>query len=66
MTKKSEIEIRLNVDGSLDEIVTEKCTFHLEQMSPTHWWMAVSVGEEEVAINLESEAKITAIVEKNP
>lgn len=40
------IEVRLR-SGELDEIVGEGY-YHLEQMSPTHWWLALG----ELHVNL--------------
>lgn len=35
-------EVRLNDDGSIDEIVIGQTQFfHLEQMDGGHWWLAV-------------------------
>lgn len=49
-------EIRLNPDGSLDEVCAPG--FHLEQMSGTHWWMNING----VHVNLHSKGKIKATV----
>lgn len=36
-------EVRLNEDGSIDEIVTSRpCTFHLEQLDDGQYWMALT------------------------
>ena len=35
------IEIRLNDDGTLDEIVGRDVSFHLEQTADTQWWMVL-------------------------
>lgn len=35
------IEVRRNEDGTLDEIVAEGCSVHLEQMDVGSWWLAV-------------------------
>lgn len=56
-------EIRTNQDGSLDEVFADPCQFHLEQMSATHWWMAVECGGKRVHINLHSRATIKASAE---
>lgn len=42
--KRDNIEVRLNKDGSVDEIViqdphTGRCLFHLEQMDSHYYWM---------------------------
>lgn len=44
------LEVRLNSDGSLDEVVAPG--FHLEQMSDTGWWMRISSGKLAVVVNL--------------
>jgi len=39
-------EIRLNEDGSLDEVVADDVAFfHLEQMSDGHWWLSVDLDD---------------------
>lgn len=58
-------EIR-EAGGRLDEVVAKNCFFHLEQMSDTHWWMAVTSGGVCVHINLSSKAKIIANAESEP
>lgn len=37
-------EVRLNDDGSVDEIVIKNCDVHLEQMDTGVWWMGICVG----------------------
>lgn len=37
-------EVRLNGDGSIDEIVINNCDVHIEQMTPGSWWMGINVG----------------------
>ena len=54
------IIVRTNADASLDEAFLEGGSFHLEQMSDTHWWMALTLGKQEVHIGLHSRAKIVA------
>ena len=56
-------ELRLNADGSLDEVVSDTCSFHLEQMSDTHWWMAVETKEGIVHISFHSKSTIVANVD---
>lgn len=34
-------EVRLNDDGTLDEIVTDAVWIHIEQMSDENWWMMI-------------------------
>jgi hypothetical protein len=55
----SEIEIRRNEDGSLDEIVGTG-TFHLEQMDDNHWWMQFNDG---VMVHLIARGAIKATTE---
>lgn len=38
-------EVRLNGDGSIDEIVAENVSFHLEQMDDGFWWIGLSQQE---------------------
>lgn len=54
------LDVRFNPDGSLDEIIGD-CSFHLEQMSPTHWW--IQVGPH--MVNLTAKGKISAHFGKN-
>ena len=56
-------EVRLNDDGTLDEVVAHGAYFHLEQMGAGHWWMVVTVGDRAVHINLSSSRKIMASYE---
>jgi hypothetical protein len=53
-------EIRLNDDGTLDEVVAQGAFFHLEQQSNTGWWLCVEVGGRRVDVWLSSKAKIVA------
>lgn len=62
----SEPEVRLNDDGSLDELVGSGA-FHLEQMGDNHWWMSLTgPGGEEVHVWLQARGKITASYERMP
>lgn len=55
------VEVRLNRDGSLDEVVGERCMIHLEQMSATHWWMEVGLPDgTRCHVNFHSKATIRA------
>lgn len=49
--------------GALDEVCATNATFHLEQMSATHWWMAVECGGKRVQVNLHSKAAIKGFAE---
>lgn len=63
MTEPVAVDIRLNEDGTLDEVVSP--FFHLEQMSPTHWWMAVYDAKgDRVTVHLHARGKISANVER--
>lgn len=53
-------EIRLNDDGTLDEVVCTGGNFHLEQMDTNHWWLCVGDGKREVHVWLHARGKITA------
>ena len=50
------VEVRNDDQGGLDEVllyVDGRCLFHLEQMSDTHWWMALGEPEGQyVHVNL--------------
>ena len=61
----ADVEIRLNDDGTLDEVVGG-LGVHLEQMSPTHWWLAIYDGSRDgrVTVNFHARGKITANVER--
>ena len=41
---KQHVEVRLNEDGSIDEIVIDNCYIHIEQMSNGHWWIGIGAG----------------------
>jgi len=36
------IEVRYREEGILDEIISDKCYFHLEQMSEDTYWMGIT------------------------
>ena len=57
-------EVRLNEDGTLDEIVANGAYVHLEQMDDGCWWMAVESGGHLIHVNLFTKrgAKILANV----
>lgn len=61
----TEPEIRRNEDGTLDEVVATG-QYHLEQMSATHWWMAVQYPGGRVTVNLHSKATIKGYAEIEP
>lgn len=44
-TQPLRYEIRRNSDGSVDEIVANNATVHLEQMSESEWCLIITVGE---------------------
>ena len=61
----SGVEIRLNDDGTLDEVVGGE-GIHLEQMDTNHWWMAVYYPGGRVTVGFHARGKITANVEREP
>ena len=58
----TEPEIRLNDDGTLDEVVAPG--FHLEQMDFNHWWLEVEIDGRAVSVWLTAKGKITASYER--
>ena len=58
--KTTALDMRFNADASLDEVVAEGASFHLEKMGDTHWWMWVQCGDKGVHINLTARGKIKA------
>ena len=59
-------EVRLNDDGTLDEVVGIGA-FHLEQMAEDHWWMEIENSAGRVAVWLTAgRGKIAAIYEAEP
>lgn len=59
---KLELELRYNEDDTPDEVVCEDAYVHLEQMSPTYWWMVVTDDKTgaSVHVHLTSKSKIRA------
>ncbi|MDR3736077.1 MAG: hypothetical protein P4L10_11140 [Acidobacteriaceae bacterium] len=57
-------EIRLNDDGTLDEIVAKDDFFHLEQMDGNCWWLSVQRDGQQVDVWLRARGKITAHFER--
>lgn len=55
-------EIRLNDDGTLDEVCAPG--FHLEQMDYNHWFLEIEVDGKAVAVWLHARGKITASYER--
>lgn len=41
---KNHGEVRLNPDGSVDEICIKNCDVHLEQLGQESWWMGIGTG----------------------
>lgn len=60
--KKLPLEVRLNPNGTLDEVVCENAYVHLEQMDSGHWWMVVVDDKtgKSVTVNFTARGKITA------
>ena len=65
-TTRPPLEIRHNEDGSLDEVVADNATVHLEQMSDKSWWMSVETAGQLVHVNFWSRGKIRARAERAP
>lgn len=60
-TRPHQIEIR----DPDDELVTHsRAHVHIERMGEGHWWMRVSVGDEDVDINFTSETRINSRMER--
>lgn len=57
---KTNPEVRLNDDGTLDEVVAEGAAVHLEQMSGTDWCLNVYTGRNLLQVWLNSPRKIKA------
>lgn len=57
-------EVRLNEDGSVDEIVASG-PIHIEQMSEGQWWMSIGDGDTSIRVVFTSTtgAEIVAIAE---
>lgn len=55
------VEIRLNRNGTLDEVCGNRATAHLEQLDSNHWFL--SIGN--VNVWLHAKGKITATYEYN-
>jgi hypothetical protein len=70
-------EVRLNHDGSVDEVVASNCDIHIEQMDDGHWWIGISAGPKRMwasiskcynridtmHVNLSSKSKVAIRVE---
>lgn len=56
---KVETRLSFNRDDTLDEIVADEAYVHLEQMTPTSYWMQVTVDGETHTIWFQSSRKIT-------
>jgi hypothetical protein len=39
------LEIRRNPDGTIDEIVSERCAVHIEQMDNARWFMSLDTPD---------------------
>lgn len=59
------IEVRLNDDGTLDEVVAVNATVHLEQMSGTSWYLGIYKGALAQQVWLGSSRKVTATTERS-
>jgi len=67
MKKKKPYEIRLNDDGSLDEIVAKNANVHLEQMSNNSWILLIDTGKKHIQVSLytKGRAAIHAFAEED-
>lgn len=51
-------EVRLNSDGSVDEVVARNVDFHMEQMDVDSWWIGISGKQgRRLVINLYKKGK---------
>jgi hypothetical protein len=48
---KGGIEVR-KVEGEIDEIVCNSCSFHLEQMDTGHWWIRIETTTSGVLLRI--------------
>lgn len=53
------LKIRLNQDGSLDEIVARNAFSHIEKMDKNKWWFSIEQNGKQVDVWLEARGKIT-------
>lgn len=44
--------VRLNDDGTLDEVCAHGAFVHLEQMDDDQWWLGIDVGGRSLHVNL--------------
>jgi hypothetical protein len=52
------IEVR-KINGAVDEIVCDRCSFHLEQMDNGHWWIGIDTpGGQSLHINLSTRMRV--------
>lgn len=58
-------EVRLNTDGSLDEVVGTGA-FHLEQMGDNLWWMRLDAPGRSIVVWMRAKGKIKARAEDEP
>lgn len=59
--KKTEIEIRRDENGEIDEILLwqqDKCLFHVERLDTTAFWMGLYDDERDNYFNFFSKSKI--------
>ena len=67
---KKKWEIRLNIDGSLDEVVADSCSVHLEQMADNEWWLGVEdlpgAKGQRISVFFHARGKIRATIAERP
>ncbi len=39
------VEVRRNTNGTIDEIVSERCSVHVEQMDTARWFMSIETPD---------------------
>lgn len=60
------VEVRTHDDGTLDEIIAKGVDIHLEQMSPTHWWMGIEKdGKRQRLVLFTERAGIAGMTERD-
>ena len=57
------IEVRPDDKGEFDELVAKNATVHLEMMSDRMLWLCVEVGQERIAVWVESKKPLSISTE---
>ena len=61
----TDIEIRRNEDGTLDEVIADVGEFHMEQMDKSFWWIGFVVNGVRYRIDIWSSHPIHAEIERD-